>query len=276
VEQQQPISSGGGRAALNYLVIAGVFLVAGLLIGTLTLGRGGGLTRADVEEVVRAVVQEELVASVALNSGSTDTVSRDELREIVAEAVASMDTADSQNAAIADDDPFLGNPDASIVIVEFSDFNCGFCTRFAQDTLPQILENYGDDIKFVYRDMPILTETSAPAAQASQCAAEQDAFWEFHDLMFADSSARNRDAYIQFATDNSLDVAQFTECIDTNKYSGEVTLDLIDGQSLGVRGTPAFFVNGRFISGAQPYEIFSTVIEAELAKSAPADTATGG
>jgi protein-disulfide isomerase len=213
-----------------------------------------------------------MVAVTSQTSGSTDSVSRDELRAIVNEALAGMDTAASQNAAIADDDPFLGPEDSSIVIVEFSDFNCGFCTRFAQDTLPQILENYGDQVKFVYRDMPILTETSAPAAQAGQCAAEQDAFWEFHDLMFTDSSARNRDAYIKFATDNNLDVAQFTECIDSGKYSGEVTLDLIDGQSLGVRGTPAFFINGRFISGAQPYEIFSTVIEAELAKS----SATGG
>lgn len=269
--EQQHTPSSGGRAALNYLVIAGIFLVAGLLIGSMALGRGG-LTRADVEEVVRSVVQQEMVAVTSQTSGSTDTVSRDELRAIVNEALASMDTAASQNAAIADDDPFLGPEDSSIVIVEFSDFNCGFCTRFAQDTLPQILENYGDQVKFVYRDMPILTETSAPAAQAGQCAAEQDAFWEFHDLMFSDNTARNRDAYIKFATDNNLDVAQFTECIDSGKYSGEVTLDLIDGQSLGVRGTPAFFINGRFISGAQPYEIFSTVIEAELAKS----SATGG
>ncbi len=136
------------------------------------------------------------------------------------------------------------------------------------ETLPQILENYGDRVKFVYRDMPILAETSAAAAEASHCTDDQGKFWEFHDLMFTDATARSREAYIQFAEDNALDVAAFTECIDSGKHSGEVTLDLIDGQGLGIRGTPAFYINGRMVSGAQPYEVFQTVIEAELAKLA--------
>lgn len=271
--ETKPKNTGGGHAAVNYLVIAAVFLIAGLLIGSMALGRGG-LTRDDVEEIVRAAVREETAGlTVASADANTDSISREELREIVNEAVAELDPAASQTASIADDDPFQGPEDAQIVVVEFSDFNCGFCTRFAMETLPQIIENYGDQIKFVYRDMPILSESSAPAAQAGECANDQGKFWEFHDYMFTPGVERNRDTYLRFAEENGLDVAAFTECIDSGKYVSEVTLDLLDGQSLGVRGTPAFFINGRFISGAQPFDIFKTVIDAELAKL---DQASGG
>jgi protein-disulfide isomerase len=244
-------------------MIAALFALAGVLIGSLLFGNS--LSRADVEDIVREVVKEELSGLTV--AGGVDAAA---IEAIVASALQNSGSGSpaSQYAAIADNDPFQGNPDGVVTIVEFSDFNCGFCTRFAMETLPQILENYGDRIKFVYRDMPILAETSAPAAEASHCAHDQGKFWEFHNLMFTDATARTREAYIKFAQDNNLDVTVFTECIDSGKYSGEVTLDLIDGQGLGIRGTPAFYINGRMVSGAQPYEVFQTVIEAELAKLA--------
>ncbi len=262
VETSQTSRASGGGLVV-YVMIAALFALVGVLIGALLFGNG--LTRADVEAVVREVVQEEL--SGLAGTGGVDTAT---IEAIVANALQNSNSGSSasQHAVVADNDPFQGNPDAQVVVVEFSDFNCGFCTRFATQTLPQILENYGDRIKFVYRDMPILTETSAPAAEASHCAHDQGKFWEFHNLMFTDATARTREAYIKFAQDNNLDVTAFTECIDSGKYSGEVTLDLIDGQGLGIRGTPAFYINGRIVSGAQPYEVFRTVIEAELAKIA--------
>lgn len=261
VENSHPSAPARGGSTIVYLFVAGIFAAAGILIGMmLSGGQGGSLSRAEVEEVVRGVVREEL-ANVSLAGG----VDREMLQEIVAEAVGSS-SGPSQNDVLADNDPFLGAEDGVVTIVEFSDFNCGFCTRFAMETLPQIIDNYGDRVKFVYRDMPILSETSSAAAEASHCAHDQGKFWEFHDFMFTDATARTRDAFIKFAEDNALDVAEYTDCIDSGKHGGEVTLDLIDGQGLGVRGTPAFFINGRFVSGAQPYEVFQTVIEAELAK----------
>lgn len=255
---KEPRAAGG---LVVYVMIAALFALVGVLIGSLLFGNN--LTRADVEAVVREVVKEEL-SGLAVAGGGLDAAA---IEAIVAQALAGGGTsAASQYAAVADNDPFQGNPDGIVTIVEFSDFNCGFCTRFAMETLPQILENYGDRVKFVYRDMPILAETSAAAAEASHCANDQGKFWEFHDLMFTDATARTREAYIEFAQDNDMDVAAFTECIDSGKHSGEVTLDLIDGQGLGIRGTPAFYINGRMVSGAQPYEVFQTVIEAELAK----------
>lgn len=254
-------SRAAGSSIVVYVMIAALFALAGVMIGWLLFGNA--LSRADVETIVRDVVREEISGLTV--AGGVDAAA---IEAIVANALQNggSGSGTAQHAAIADNDPYRGNPDALVTIVEFSDFNCGFCTRFAMETLPQILENYGDRVKFVYRDMPILAETSAAAAEASHCANDQGKFWEFHDLMFTDATARSREAYIKFAQDNGLNVDAFTECIDSGIHSGEVTLDLIDGQGLGIRGTPAFYINGRMVSGAQPYEVFQTVIEAELAK----------
>ncbi len=256
-------SRAAGSSVVVYVMIAALFALAGVMIGWLLFGNA--LSRADVESVVRDVVREEL--SDLTVAGGMDAAA---IEALVANALQNggIGSGTAQHATIADNDPFLGNPDAVVTIVEFSDFNCGFCTRFAMETLPQIIETYGDHVKFVYRDMPILAETSTAAAEASHCANDQGKFWEFHDLMFTDATARTREAYIKFAQDNSLDVATFTECIDSGKHTGEVTLDLIDGQDLGIRGTPAFYINGRMVSGAQAYEVFEAVIESELAKAA--------
>lgn len=259
------------RVTFNYVVIAAVCLIAGLLIGGFAFGGGGSsLTRADVEQVVQSALVERLtdLALTASGAGNTEGVSRAELEAIISAAVAQNSATAARNTGLGTNDPYIGRLDAPVTIVEFSDFNCGFCTRFALETLPQILETYGDNVRFVYRNMPILQESSSFAAQAGLCAHEQGAFWEFHDYMFLNMQSRNRAAFIAFAEQNGLDVEQFTACYDENRYAGAVTLDLLDGQALGVRGTPAFFINGRFVSGAQPFSIFATVIEAELAKAA--------
>ncbi|MCU0476371.1 MAG: DsbA family protein [Anaerolineae bacterium] len=189
------------------------------------------------------------------------------VRGVVAEEIAKLDSGASETAALVDNDPFFGAEDAPVTIVEFSDFYCGFCGRFATQTLPQLQEVYGDKVRFVYRDMPIIGgQASLDAAIAANCAHEQGQFWEFHNLIFENNAARDRAAFVGFATELGLDVAAYETCLDDPAQRNEVTLDLLDGQGLGITGTPAFYINGRFVSGAQPFETFALLIDTELAK----------
>ena len=123
-------------------------------------------------------------------------------------------------------------------------------------------------VRFVYKNFAILGEESVLAAQASECAADEEKFWEFHDYVFNDqattASALSHSNLIAMAQEVGLDVDTFTECLDSDKYAARVYQDAQSIQSLGVRGTPGFVVNGRYISGAQPFEVFQQVIEEAL------------
>lgn len=166
----------------------------------------------------------------------------------------------------ADDDPQLGNKDAPVVIVEFSDFECPFCARFRQETLDQIVEQYGDNVLFVYRDFPLsqMHPHAQQAAEASECADDQGAFWEYHDVLFENPAALDTDSLVAYAEQLELDVDEFTECLDSGKYTEEVLADLDDGRTYGVTGTPTFFINGVPLVGALPFSSFQEVIDAEL------------
>ena len=158
-----------------------------------------------------------------------------------------------------------GPSNAPIEIIEFSDFQCPFCQR-ANPTVTQVLKTYGDRVHFVYRHFPLGNHPNArPAAEASQCAAEQGKFWEYHDTLFANPS-RLADADLkQHAAGLGLDARQFNACVDTHKYKAQVDADMEAGEDAGVNGTPAFFVNGRMLNGAQPFDAFKRVIDEELA-----------
>lgn len=167
----------------------------------------------------------------------------------------------------ADDDPVQGYKDAPITIIEFSDFQCPYCAKFYTQTLPQIKENYIDTgkVKFVYRDFPLSFHPYAKkAAEAAECAHEQGKFWEFHDKIYENQNTLNNESLKQYAIDLGLNKDQFNTCLDTGKMSQEVMKDLQDGSSYGVTGTPAFFINGTKLVGAQPYEAFQRIIEQEL------------
>jgi protein-disulfide isomerase len=157
-----------------------------------------------------------------------------------------------------------GPSNAPIEIIEFSDFQCPFCQR-ANPTVAQVLKTYGDRVHFVYRHFPLGNHPNArPAAEASQCAAEQGKFWEYHDTLFANPS-RLADADLkQHAAGLGLDAKQFNACVDTHKYKAQIDADMEAGEEAGVNGTPAFFVNGRMLSGAQPFDAFKRVIDEEL------------
>ncbi len=163
--------------------------------------------------------------------------------------------------------PSKGPDSAPVTIVEFSDFECPFCSRVGP-TLKQIEETYGDKVKIVFRQFPLAIHRNArKAGEASLCAADQDKFWEMHDAMFADQKNLGVDALKEKAAQISgIDSAAFNTCLDSGKHEEVLDLDMSAGAQAGVSGTPAFFVNGRFLSGAVPFENFSELINEELAR----------
>ena len=154
--------------------------------------------------------------------------------------------------------PARGPEDAPVVIVAFSDFECPYCSRVIP-TLEHVVETYGDQVRLVFRQFPLnnIHPNAQKAAEASLCANDQGKFWEMHDLMFKEQKSLE------------LDVEAFNECIDSSKYAETVMSDLKAGGQVGVTGTPALFINGRFLSGAQPFEQLAAVIDAELAGQEP-------
>jgi len=168
-----------------------------------------------------------------------------------------------------DDDPVKGDANAKVTIIEFSDFQCPFCKRFYTQTLPQIQKEYIDTgkAKLVYRDYPLSFHPEAQkSAEAAECADDQGKFWEFHDKIFDNQASLSNANYKAWAQELGLDTAQFNDCLDSGKYTSEVQKDFQEGQAAGVRGTPSFFINGVYVRGAQPWEVFKDIIDAELAK----------
>ncbi|MCC6904344.1 MAG: DsbA family protein [Anaerolineae bacterium] len=166
-----------------------------------------------------------------------------------------------------DDDPAFGPEDAPVTIVEFSDYQCPYCKRYKDQTYAALREQYGDNIRYVFRDFPLTSihPDAFLAAEAATCAGDQGKYWEMHDTIFANQIVGiGKDALIGFAGDLDLDVDAFTECIESGKYTEEVQKDMTEAQSYGVTGTPSFFINGVRLVGAQPLETFQAVIDAEL------------
>ena len=186
------------------------------------------------------------------------------------------DTSTGPKAVSTDDDAYLGDKDAPVVMIEFSDFQCPFCRSFWRDTLPLIKSEYIDTgkVRFVYRDFPLSFHPGAmPAAQAAECAEDQGKYWEMHDKIFSEQEKLGSGT-VQFSIDDlkkwsnqiGLDQNEFNSCLDSGKYANEVANDQNDGQAAGVSGTPGFFINGKSIVGAQPFSVFKSLIEEELNK----------
>jgi protein-disulfide isomerase len=164
------------------------------------------------------------------------------------------------------DSPFQGPSNAPIEIVEFSDFQCPYCLR-AHPTVKQVLDTYGNKVRFVYRNYPLPSHPNAfPAAEAAQCANEQGQFWAYHDRLFADQTKLSDTDLKASAAALGLDAGRFNACVDSHKYKARIDADMRAGNEVGVNGTPAFFINGRMLSGAQPYDEFKRVIDEELAR----------
>jgi protein-disulfide isomerase len=167
-----------------------------------------------------------------------------------------------------DDDPFIGDKNAPLTIVEFSDFQCPFCGRFRSQTFDQIKSEYIDTgkVKFVYRDFPLhsIHPEAGKSAEASECADDQGKFWEYHDKIFENQQSLSNSNYKQWATDLGLDSSKFDECLDSGKYTSEVAKDLADATAVGARGTPYFLIGNQPVSGAQPFAAFQQAIDSQL------------
>jgi protein-disulfide isomerase len=166
------------------------------------------------------------------------------------------------------DDPAIGSPSAPVTLVEFSDFQCPFCQRVAP-TLKQVQETYGDKVRVVWKDFPLtqIHPQAFKAGEAAHCAADQGKFWEYHDRLFANQQALQPSDLKKHAADLGLDATTFASCLDSSKYGERVRDGVALGSRLGVNSTPTIYINGRVLSGAQPYETFAAVIEEELSKT---------
>ena len=163
---------------------------------------------------------------------------------------------------------FKGDPDAPVTIIEFADFQCPYCGRFFAQTEPQIDKAYlqSGKVRFGYFDFAFLGQESSWAAEAAECAADQNKFWEYHDMLYSSQSGENQGAFNKdnlkkFAEDLELDTNAFNKCFDSGKYTQLIQGDSNTASSIGVRSTPTFLINGQPLIGAQPFEAFQRVID---------------
>lgn len=175
-------------------------------------------------------------------------------------------SANVQTYATADD-PAFGAPDAKVVIVEFSDFQCPFCKQ-VQPVVKKILADYGNKVWFVYRDFPLesLHPQAVMAALAAECAHEQGKFWDMHDKIFENQDQLSSANLKIWALQIGLNSIQFGNCLDSAQYFDAVNQDLQDGIAAGVKATPTFFINGQKVEGAIPLAVFEQIILSELSQ----------
>jgi protein-disulfide isomerase len=162
--------------------------------------------------------------------------------------------------------PYIGGRDAPVTLVEFSDFDCPFCARFAT-TLKRLNATFGDDLRIVYRQFPLASihPNAFKAAEASLCAHEQNRFWEMHDAMFLQQGRLGVSSLKEIARQIGLDGTRFDRCLDTGRFVEQVQNDMREAETMGVTGTPAVFVNGLPLqAGAQPYEVVAEAVQREL------------
>jgi len=167
---------------------------------------------------------------------------------------------------ITDTDPSLGDKDAPVTIMAFEDFECPFCARFSQQTLPLIVDQQvkTGKVRLVWKDFPLSIHSNAQKAhEAARCAWEQDKFWEYHDILFNNQNSLRINDLKQHAKNLGLNGNQFSSCLDSGKYADLIREKVKEGDTAGVSGTPSFLINGRIVVGAQPYQTFADLIAQE-------------
>jgi len=185
---------------------------------------------------------------------------------------------DAPRVEVAAEGPSMGPEDAPVTIVEFSDFQCPYCSR-AEPVIRQVLDRYPERVRLVYRHMPLdsIHPRARPAAVAAVCAERQGRFWDYHAKLFENQKQLSDEDLRRYAEELDLDVAAFEECLGSDDARQQVAADLRAGRDAGVSGTPAFFVNGIMLSGAKPVGAFVEVIEQELERhAAEGGEAAGG
>jgi protein-disulfide isomerase len=192
--------------------------------------------------------------------------------------IASQASAQQRGVFIGvDDDPMLGSADAKVLMIEFGDYQCPSCRMFWKDIEPRLKKEYIDTgkVKLVFRDFPLtgIHPEAVLAAEAVNCARDQNRYWEFHDKVFREQYNKGDDVIRlkpadlkKWAKDLKLDQANFDQCLDSEKYKDEIVKDKMDGEAAGVQGTPTFFVNGHVVGGAQQYPEYKKLIDQLLAQ----------
>lgn len=239
-------------AALNYIVVGLVCLVIGGIMGMVIAQRTGSASFDQTE--VDAIINRAVATAVAAVPQGGGAVAQQQ----------GLDESTVYTVSI-EGDPSIGPADAPITIVEFADFRCGFCRRHFEETFEPLLAAYEGQVRYVFRDFPILSQESLIAALAGECADDQGSFWEFHDRIYSNQNNLTQEAFIGYATDLGLDVETFSACLENQDHLSEVVQDFRDGEALGITGTPTFFINGKPLIGAQPYQQFALRFDAELA-----------
>lgn len=159
-----------------------------------------------------------------------------------------------------------GNKNAAVKLVEYSDFQCPFCGQF-YPTMKRLLAEYGDKVSLQYKHFPLSFHPNAlPAAEASECAAEQGKFWEFHDLDFSNQAELSPAILPTWARSLGLNMTQFNTCFASGKYKAKIQAEYAEGAAHSVQGTPTTFINGTLLSGAVPYEQLKAAVDAALNK----------
>lgn len=247
----------------NGLVFAIIFAAAAIsgslvFLGIQLSGGGGSLDADDLQTEI----------TKGINSYIEDQ------QEAQAKAQAEANKPKKIDGDFTDDDAVLGDEDAPVTIVEFSDYQCPFCGKFFNETLPSIKEEYIDTgkVKLVYRDLPLSFHADAyPMAHLAECVRDQkgdDAYFKMHDKIFElmGQSGIDSEAILAYADELGVDTDELTECTESDKFKEEIDGDAADANRAGINGTPGFIINGLVVSGAQPFSAFESIIEAELAK----------
>ena len=237
---------------------------------------GRNLRGAQPLAAFTALVDEELAKAKALVKSGTPrakvyetTIAKGETGPKKAPAAAAPDADKVYNIPVPKKAPMKGKKGAKVVIQEFSDFQCPFCSR-VNPTIQQVLKEYGDKVQIIWRDYPLPFHKDAqPAAQAAREVFEQKgdkAFWAYHDLLFQNQKALSRANLEKFAEQvGGIDMKAFKAALDSGKHKAGVDADMAAVSKAGARiGTPSFFINGKLLQGAQPYPAFKAAIDAAL------------
>jgi protein-disulfide isomerase len=163
---------------------------------------------------------------------------------------------------------FQGDPKAPVTVIEFGDFQCPFCGRYAADTAPQVEQQYVETgkVRFGFVNFAFLGSESTWAAEAAECASDQNKYWEYHDKLYSSQAGENQGAFNKdnlkkFAQDLGLNTQTFSDCLNSGKYSALIQSDTSLSSSLGVQSTPTFVINGQSVVGAQPFDVFQQAID---------------
>ena len=274
----------GRRGALERIVADSLLAEAGKKQGL----SGEAYAQAEIAKRIKPISDAEVATFYQQNIGQMQGRSLEAMAPAINRYLAEQQEATARQAVIAElrkggpplrvmlapprfevsiaaTDPSLGAASAPVTLIEFSDFECPFCQRVAP-TLKQVRQAYGDKVRIVWKDFPLtqIHPNAFKAGEAGHCAAEQGKFWELHDRLFGNQQALMVDALKGHASTLGLDTAKFNACLDGSKYAERVRDGIAQGTRLGVNSTPTIYINGRLVSGAQPYEVIAGIIDEEL------------